>query len=215
MNDTTDRATPPDFLTVYGRAVHQLAAVVAGLGPDDARRPTPCPAFDVEHLVGHVLTGVRRAARVAAGGDPYGEAPIEVPARTGAWGDQVRAEADAAVAAWIAADLDAEVTVPWGRVPGRAALAGYVQESAVHAWDLAVATGPDAVLRLDPTLAEAALGVARRAIPDDARGEGAGFPFGPEQPCPGDADAYTRLAAVTGRSVGRRSLDAHPDGADR
>jgi uncharacterized protein (TIGR03086 family) len=201
MTHTPPTSVRPDFLTAYDRAVHQLADVVAGLSRDDAWRPTPCADYDVEHLVGHVLTGIRRAARVAGGGDPFGEAPIELPGTDSPWGAQARVEAGAAVAAWAAADLDHEVTVPWGRVPGRAALAGYVQESVVHAWDLAVAALPHAVAGLDPALAELAIGVARQAIPDEARGEGAGFPFGPERPAPAGADAYTRLAALTGRPV--------------
>jgi len=200
MDDTTSR---PDFLTAYHRAVDQLAGIVAGLGHADAARPTPCPAYDIEHLVGHVLTGLRRSARVAAGGDPFGEAPLEVPAPDRTWGDQVRAEGDAAIAVWSDADQDAVVAVPWGEVPGWAALAGYVQESTVHAWDLAVAVRDEVVneLGLDPSLAELAIGIAGRAIPDDARGVGEAFPFGPVQPVPQGADAYTRLAALTGRPV--------------
>lgn len=48
-----------------------------------------------------------------------------------------------------------------------------------------------------PALAELSIGIARRAIPGEARGE----PFGLEQPAPADADPYTRLAALTGRPV--------------
>lgn len=198
---TADGAPPdrPDFLAAYDRAVHQLADVVGGLTPDQAGRSTPCTEYDVEHLVGHVLTGIRRAARVAVGGDPFGEVPIEVPAVDPAWGDQVRAEADASVETWTPADLEVVVAVPWGEVPGWAALAGYVQESTVHAWDLAVASrGRGIDLGLDPTLAELSIGVAG-TIPDEARGEGR--PFGLEQPAPAGADPYTRLAAVTGRPV--------------
>lgn len=203
-SNTTTSAPPsadrPDFLAAYDQAVHQLADVVAGLAPDQAGEPTPCTEYDIEHLVGHVLTGIRRAARVAVGGDPFGEAPIEVPEPDRAWGDQVRGEADAAVEAWTGADLDAVVAVPWGQVPGWAALGGYVQESTVHAWDLAVASRGRVVdLGLDPSLAELSIGIAHQAIPDEARGEGE--PFGLEQPAPDDADAYTRLAAVTGRPV--------------
>ena len=204
-SDSTTTTAPgsadrPDFLGAYDQAVHQLADVVAGLSPEQAGRPTPCTEYDLENLVGHVLTGIRRAARVAVGGDPFGEAPIEVPVGGRTWGDQVRGEAAAAVAAWTAADLEVIVAVPWGQVPGWAALAGYVQESTVHAWDLAVASRGRVVdLGLDPSLAELSIGIARQAIPDEARGEGQ--PFGLEQPAPKGADAYTRLAAVTGRPV--------------
>lgn len=52
-----------------------------------------------------------------------------------------------------------------------------------------------------PALAELSIGIARRAIPGEARGEARGEPFGLEQPAPADADPYTRLAALTGRPV--------------
>jgi uncharacterized protein (TIGR03086 family) len=68
--------------------------------------------------------------------------------------------------------------VPWGQVPGRAALAGYVQEIVMHGWDLARATGQQT--ELAPELAEFALAFAHRALPPEPRG--GELPSGPVRP---------------------------------
>jgi uncharacterized protein (TIGR03086 family) len=79
-----------------------------------------------------------------------------------------RAAASRATAAWADdAKLDALVEVPWGKVPGRFALAGYIQEILTHGWDLAQATGQPA--EGDPELALWALAAENprlQAVPD-------------------------------------------------
>jgi hypothetical protein len=50
---------------------------------------------------------------------------------------------------------------------------------------------------LDPAVAERGLSFMQQGLTDDNRGP----VFGPEQPAPPDADAYTRIAAFAGRQV--------------
>lgn len=91
--------------------------------------------------------------------------------------------------------MDAPVRVPWGEVPGRAALSGYVMELVTHTWDLSEALGRP--LELDPDLAEFALATARRVLPDPERD--ADTPFDSVVPANEGADTYGQLAAWLGR----------------
>ena len=91
--------------------------------------------------------------------------------------------------------LDALIEVPWGKVPGRIAVCGYVQEILTHGWDLARATGQ--ATELDPELAVWVLAIARRILPAEPRG--GGVPFGPVVPAPPGAGPYAQLAAWLGR----------------
>ena len=82
-----------------------------------------------------------------------------------------------------------------GKVPGRIAVSGYVQEILAHGWDLARATGQPT--ELDPELASWVLAVARRILPPEPRG--GEIPFGPVVPVPPDAGPYAQLAGWLGR----------------
>jgi uncharacterized protein (TIGR03086 family) len=113
------------------------------------------------------------------------------------WPAAYRAAADRVTAAWADdAKLDTLVEVPWGKVPGRFAIAGYVQEILAHGWDLAQATGQET--ERDPELALWALTTAKRILPPDIRGD-AGVPFGPVVEVSPDATPYAQLAAWLGR----------------
>jgi uncharacterized protein (TIGR03086 family) len=89
------------------------------------------------------------------------------------------------------------VRVPWGQVPGRGALSGYVQEVLTHGWDLAKATGQP--VEGDPELAEFALTFAHRALPPDGP-RGADIPFGAPTTAPEGSGPYTQLATYLGRT---------------
>ena len=65
--------------------------------------------------------------------------------------------------------------MPWGKIPGRFAIAGYVQEILTHGWDLAKATGQPT--EGDPELASWALAGAKRILLPESRG--GDIPFGP------------------------------------
>src|ERR1019366_4685837 len=112
------------------------------------------------------------------------------------WLDAYRAAAQRARAAWADdVKLDVMVEVPWGKIPGRFAVAGYIQEILTHGWDLAKATGQPT--EGDPELAFFALAGAKRILPPEARGDD--VPFAPVVPVPPDAAPYAQLAAWLGR----------------
>jgi uncharacterized protein (TIGR03086 family) len=122
----------------------------------------------VRALLSHMVGATNRAAHVGEGG--YF---LDVESRVhgvpdDGWLQAFRQAAARAQAAWADdAKLDGLVAVPWGKVPGRGALTGYIQEMIVHGWDLATATGRPA--ELDPELAEFCLAFAHRALPPGAQ----------------------------------------------
>jgi uncharacterized protein (TIGR03086 family) len=156
----------------------------------------PCTEYDVRALLSHIVGGLNRIALVGEGADA-----LAVPARADGvpddgWRAACQAARARATAAWADdAKLDALVEVPWGKVPGRIALSGYVQEILTHGWDLARATGQPT--ELDPELASWVLAVAQRILPPEPRG--GEIPFGPVIPVPPDAAPYAQLAAWLGR----------------
>jgi uncharacterized protein (TIGR03086 family) len=184
-----------DPRVTFSRAVAQTESVIAAVRPEQAGLPTPCTEWDVRALVGHMTGGVTRIALIGEGADA-----LSVPAfaELGAdWAAGYRAAANRAAAAWADdAKLDALFAVPWGQVPGRVAVAGYVREVVAHGWDLAVATGQPT--ELDPELGAYALDVSQRSLPDDDRD---GIPFGRVTPAPAGAGSYARLAAWLGRPL--------------
>jgi uncharacterized protein (TIGR03086 family) len=183
---------------LHRRAIAQTETVVAAVTPDQFARPTPCTEYDVRALLSHIIGGLTRAALVGEG-DP-GALARPAMAEGGpddGWPAAYRAAADRVTAAWADdAKLDTLVEVPWGKVPGRFAIAGYVQEILAHGWDLAQATGQET--ERDPELALWALTTAKRILPPDIRGD-AGVPFGPVVEVSPDATPYAQLAAWLGR----------------
>ncbi|MCX4611946.1 MULTISPECIES: TIGR03086 family metal-binding protein [Streptomyces] len=182
---------------LYTRATEQIAALVATVRPEQLAGPTPCAEFDVRTLLSHIAGGTRRIAVVGAGGDGMAVRPFLDGVEDDRWSaayDEVRTEVRKS---WADdARLDALVTVPWGEAPGRIALSGYVMEAVTHTWDLSESLGRPLVL--DPELAEFALGIARRVLPDERRDDEE-LPFDSAVPAPEGADAYGRLAAYLGR----------------
>jgi uncharacterized protein (TIGR03086 family) len=183
---------------LYRRAIAQTETAVAAVTPDQLSLPTPCTEYDVRALLAHIVGGLTRTARVGEG-DPDA---LAHPAQASgvpddAWAGAYRPAAGRAIAAWADdAKLDTLFEVPWGKVPGRIVIAGYIQEILAHGWDLAKATGQET--ERDPELALFALAGAKRILPPDIRGQ-EGVPFGPVVEPPADAGPYTQLAAWLGR----------------
>jgi uncharacterized protein (TIGR03086 family) len=188
------RTGTEDVDALFAEALEQAERVVAAVPRERLGSPTPCPDWDVQALLGHLLAVVRRAERVAQG-RPASSVPdvVAVDSR-GREAAQFAAAAAKARHAWTAAPPD-DVRAPWGLLPGPAVLSGFVLELVAHTHDLAVGTDqPD---MLDQRLAGAAHRVAERLVPPGLRGTGA---FADPRPAPSGADAYVRLAAFLGRA---------------
>jgi uncharacterized protein (TIGR03086 family) len=183
---------------LYRRAVAQTETIAAAVSPSQLTLPTPCTEYDVRALLSHIVGGLTRTALVGEGAEDALAHPAQASGVTDdGWPDAYRAAAARSSAAWADdAKLDALVEVPWGKIPGRFAVAGYIQEVLAHGWDLARATGQPT--EGDPELALFSLATAQRILPPEIRGD-EGVPFGPVIEAPAGAGPYTQLAAWLGR----------------
>jgi len=195
--------TAPDPLTLLDRAVEQTGNVIAHAQPAQAGLPTPCRSWDVQALVEHMVLDVDQFTAAATGGRPDWSRPV--PAVANGWNEAFRDRAAALVAAWHdAGDLGEVVHLPIGDLPRSFVVNQQIAEFAVHAWDLARATGQDS--SLDPVIAGQALAWAKTALRPEFRGpEDAGKAFGPEVDADDDAPMADRLAAYFGRDPAWRS----------
>jgi uncharacterized protein (TIGR03086 family) len=190
MTQTTD---PRE---IHRRAMAQTESIVAAVEPGQLTLPTPCTEYDVRALLSHMVGGLNRIAVVGEGGDGMAVEPRAGGVPDDGWPAAYAAVRARVTVAWADdARLDALVEVPWGKVPGRIALSGYVQEILTHGWDLARARSQPT--ELDPELATWVLAVAQRILPPEPRG--GEIPFGPVVPVPPDAGPYAQLAAWLGR----------------
>ncbi len=182
-----------DAVTALERSYDQLAKVVANLSPDQLRAPSPCADWDVRATLNHAL-GAAWMFTLVNQGQPVGEDAGDVV------GDDpsgaVEAAAMANVSAWQQPGaLEGDRTYPFGAFPAAAGLMINVGEIAVHAWDIAQASGQQATL--DPDVAGTVYEFYATMPLDVYREHGA---FGPEVAVDESAPAATKLLALLGRT---------------
>lgn len=203
--------TPPSTPTPVGllqRALDQAAAVIDRVGPADLDRSTPCPAFDVRTLLGHMVFAAERVGAAGRRDVVAEDGPAVAGVADGGWPAAFATAAAAALEAWNRPGAtDGTIELPFGTFPAAVVAQIYAIEEATHAWDLAAALGQRA--DLDAALAADVLAVARDAIRPDYRGPEP-MPFAAEVPAPADAAAPDRLAAFMGRDPA-----AWPEGRGR
>src|SRR3954451_7865973 len=142
--DSLTRVTQDADLAVLRRALDQLSALLAGVRPDAAGDPTPCPDWSLQDLVDHVVATPTRFAQMLR------SEPVDWSAPTPSAGNDpagaFRASADDLVGAWRnTADTGQAPPVDW-----------QCGELAVHTWDLATAVHAS-TSTLDPEVAERGL----------------------------------------------------------
>jgi uncharacterized protein (TIGR03086 family) len=194
---TTTPPTPTatDPRPAFAAAVDVLLGTAGAVHADQLTAPTPCTEFDVQALLVHVRHVLRRIA-TAGRGAPVDSTPLLTGTPAEGWPAALSAAAAEQAAVWADdAVLDAVLRLPFGTLPGRAALATWVGEILTHTWDLAVATGQA------PAWDDAAVAVGLAAILGKlpAAGRGPGIPFADAVPVPDDAPPVERLVAWQGR----------------
>jgi uncharacterized protein (TIGR03086 family) len=175
--------TPDDDPAVLRRGLDQLAGLLDDVPSGALGDRTPCPQWNVQDLVDHIVAAPSRFARMARGEEVDWSATPSAGREPAAQfrshaEDLLRAVADGGA-------QDGSIPVDW-----------QCAELAVHTWDLATALGRSTG-DLDAEVAERGLAFMRASLTDDNRGPA----FGPAQPAPEGADAYQRIAAFAGRSV--------------
>jgi uncharacterized protein (TIGR03086 family) len=188
-----------DPLGLLARALDQTGALIAQVRPDQAGLPTPCRSFDVRALVNHTVLDVQQFTRMV-GGASYAKRDEDVIGDD--WSGAYRTAADGLLAAWRQpGTLERTVPLPFGEMPATWSIGQHIADLAVHAWDIARATGQPT--ELDPGVGSYALDWGAENLKPPFRGdEAGGSSFGPEVPVAGDAPLYDRLAGFFGRDPG-------------
>jgi uncharacterized protein (TIGR03086 family) len=199
MTTTTPAAAPPiaspDPRPAFFSAVAIATDVVAAVAPAQLTHSTPCSEYDVRALLGHLVAVLRRVTSVADGTPAVGPAPLVTDVADDGWAASARAATRNLEAAWAdPAVLGREMRLPFGSLPGAAALAMYTGEVTTHTWDLAVATGQ--AVAWDDDVVAGALAAVRRTLPAE---RGPGIPFAAPVAVPDDAPAIDHLVAWQGR----------------
>ncbi|MFD9461285.1 TIGR03086 family metal-binding protein [Streptomyces sp. NPDC060027] len=150
------------------RAHARLRDVVAGVPAGAWGAPTPCSEWTVRQVLNHArLDQQAYGAAITGSGWPDGDPfhPVDgLEADAAAALDKVLADV-ADVYGGLSADAE-EVATPLGPLPFGVAAAAGAMDAAVHAWDIAVATGQESPL--DDDLA-AGIGLAADRLADHLR----------------------------------------------
>lgn len=189
-------------ITHFERAAAQAQKLVTGVRDDQLGASTPCTEWDVKALIGHLLGGALMfdaAARTGSVPQPVMD-EIMSPDLVGPdFRERFVAASNAVVDAFHDPSVMGKMLeLPFGTMPGQAVFGIATLDTAIHAADLATATGQPYD---DTELAEASIELGRQT--EAAMGGVLRSPnvFGPEQPCGNDAAAVDRLLAFAGRTV--------------
>ena len=151
--------------TVLDRAHVALRETVAALTSADLGRPTPCDRWTVAQVMQHAAGDqLAYVAAVTGHGGPAEDPFAPSGTLAGDPMDLIEPVLAASAAAFATVDPagTAPTPLPHGALPAATAVGAAALDAAVHAWDIAVATGQPA--RLDDDLAAELLPVARAIV---------------------------------------------------
>ncbi|MGC4864445.1 TIGR03086 family metal-binding protein [Micromonospora sp. DT53] len=182
---------------VLDEAHKALRATAEGIPADAWDLPTPCERWTVTQVLQHATGDQIAFAAAIVGGAGPSEDPFAPSGRIE--GDKLiglRAALDASARAWAGvADDDPQVRtpLPLGALPAQVGAVACALDAAVHAWDIAVATGQPSPL--NDNLARPLLEVARQVV-EPLRNYGA---YAPALDAGAEADDVSALLSYLGR----------------
>lgn len=183
-------------LRIWTKALYGFDHVARLAGPGDWDRPSPCDGWTAKHVVGHVLAIQRYFESLITGAEVTMN-PMVDPDRN-AGDDPYAAWAAARDGVLAAVDQPGVLHRVVKRFSGPSSvddMIGFnVADTTIHSWDLARALGVDD--RLDPACVARALANVE-PVAERLR---AGGMFGAPVELGADANAQSRLLALTGRS---------------
>jgi uncharacterized protein (TIGR03086 family) len=151
--DDTD-PWPGGVLNAFTRVQDTVHALVRAATPERFDRPTPCEAWTVRDLLGHLVW-----QNIIWGGLAQGTPPAVGHTEDHLGDDHIAAFETAAAGAREAFLRPGVLDRSFGPAPGRRVVEQLLVELLVHGWDLATALGLDR--DLEPDIARAALPVVR------------------------------------------------------
>jgi uncharacterized protein (TIGR03086 family) len=190
-----------DYADHMTRSIELAVAAIRGADPACFGDPSPCSEHTVEQTVSHLAFGLLLAQRAAdrQAWDPEWSGTETAPYLVGEpaerWAELAARQGEATARAWAGPQTwEGETTFGGGAMPAAAVGSMMTAEFAVHAWDVAVATGQtlDVPAALGETVLEGVNGMA-------PAGREGGW-FAPEVKAPADATAFERALAASGRN---------------
>ncbi len=181
-----------DLVAALSQTFDHTHGVIAGVRADQMSNATPCTEWDVQALITHALGVVAGIGSAVRGESPKEGAQFALDGDAAA---QFRSLADGTLAAWKNVDLNSEINIGAGPMPGSAALSINLLDTATHSWDIAHATGqPEA---LPEELAALIFGICQGFITDELRSFAG---FNPSVPVSADANSTLKLVSFLGRN---------------
>jgi uncharacterized protein (TIGR03086 family) len=173
-----------------------LRTVVTGIAESGWQSPTPCEQWNVAQVLRHAAGDQLAYTAALTGGGGPDENPFtpsgDRPADPRDFLDSALTSSAEALAAVRPDAQDVPSPLPLGPLAGPIVVGAAALDAAVHAWDLAVATGQPSPLGADLA---ARLMPAARVIAEPLRG----FAFAPALPPGSDDDAAAELLRYLGR----------------
>ncbi|UGT38710.1 TIGR03086 family metal-binding protein [Nocardia yamanashiensis] len=150
MSENQQTATPADLLAPVWRTVladshRALADVVAGVEDDQFELATPCSEWSVTKVIQHAAGDQLAYAKVLGIGDGPAYNPFDPSGSLDGTAAALVADAiEQTAAAWATVSDDTATVptpLPFGDLPTPVAAVFCALDAAVHAWDIAIATG--------------------------------------------------------------------------
>ncbi|MFJ7334009.1 TIGR03086 family metal-binding protein [Streptomyces sp. NPDC101110] len=183
-----------------GPQAEVVAQLVAGVTDEQLADPTPCPAYEVRHLLGHLAglaVAFRDAARKDLGATTDTGPGSALPELSPGWREELPGVLAELGEAWRDPAARTGMTRAGGvDLPGEVAGLVATDELVVHGWDLARATGQR--YTPDPAALRACHDFLAASVDDPGRDA----VFGPVVTVDADAPLLDRAIGLSGRDPG-------------